>query len=109
MLYTIHGERVCGSDLTMDIVEYAQQNKIEVVILDLYNPKDKKKIQSQKVFSESLKEQFPRLKFHYYIYKPGRKDTILEDINNAKSKILFSTLGMKIQEQSVIEIMEACP
>ena len=109
MLYAIHGERVCGSDLTMDVVKYAQQNKITIVIVDLFNPKDKKKVHSQKKFTRKLKERFPWLGFDYYIYKPGRRETIIEEINNSKAKILFSTLGMKIQEQSVIEIMKACP
>ena len=44
----------------------------------------------------------------FTIYNPDKKEEIIEKIWASKSKVLFSTLGMKKQEESVIEIMEKC-
>jgi len=107
-LYKKYGERICWSDLTKDLVAFANENDIEISIIDLYNPTDLKKVESQKAFVKILKKTFPKLKFDYYIYNSEKKDEIIEKIKSSNSKILFSTLWMKKQEQSVVEIMEAC-
>lgn len=107
-LYSRYWDRICGSDLTKDLVNYAQNNNIKVTILDLYNPIDLKKVESQKVFSIKLKEAFPKLDFDYFIYEPSKKEEIIKKIENSNSKIVFSTLWMKIQEVSIIEVIEKC-
>ena len=107
-LYKKYGDRICGSDLTRDLVDFASASAAKVTIIDLYNPTDAKKVESQKVFSSKLKTRFPELNFDYFIYNPERKQEIIESIKNSESKILFSTLGMKEQEESVIEIMGEC-
>lgn len=105
-LYKKYGERICWSDLTKDLLYLAQEKNISVTILDLYNPTDTKKVASQELFSQKLKEVFPDLKFNYFIYNPEKEVIIKEHIKNSDSQILFSTLGMKKQEKSVIEIMD---
>lgn len=105
-LYKKYGERICGSDLTKDLINFAEKNNIKISIIDLYNPSDLKKVESQKIFSKLINKKFPKLKFDYFIYNPLKKEEILEEIKNSKSKILFSTLWMKSQEKSVIEIMK---
>ncbi|MDD3646105.1 MAG: WecB/TagA/CpsF family glycosyltransferase [Candidatus Gracilibacteria bacterium] len=107
-LYKKYGERICGSDLTRDLIDFACISGTKIVILDLYNPTDTKKVESQKVFSDRLKVKFPKLDFDYYVFNPEKKDKIIETIKQSDAKILFSTLGMKAQEQSVVEIMERC-
>jgi len=107
-LYEKYGERICGSDLTKDLVEYSEKNNIKITIIDLYNPTDSKKVESQKMFSKLLKDKFKNLNFDYFIYEPSKKSEIIENIKNSDSKIIFSTLWMKRQEESVIEIMNAC-
>lgn len=107
-LYKKYGERICGSDLTKDLIKYSEKNKIKITIIDLYNPTDAKKVESQKVFSTHLKNRFNNLDFDYYIYEPDKKEEIIEKIKNSDSKIIFSTLWMKRQEESVIEIMQTC-
>ncbi len=107
-LYNKYWDRICGSDLTKDIINIAIENNIKVTIIDLYNPTDSKKVESQKVFSKLLKQKFPKLNFDYFIYDLSKKEEIIEQISNSGSKILFSTLWMKLQEQSVIEIVEKC-
>jgi len=62
----------------------------------------------QKVFKKRLKKEFPKLKVDYFIYKSEDKEEIIKKIKKSSSKILFSTLGMKLQEESVLEIMEEC-
>ncbi|MDD2871552.1 MAG: WecB/TagA/CpsF family glycosyltransferase [Candidatus Gracilibacteria bacterium] len=107
-LYNKYGDRICGSDITKDMINFASDKGIKVTIIDLYNPTDEKKVKSQKIFTTLLKQKFPKLKFDYFIYNPTKKQEIISTISLSESKILFSTLGMKIQEKSVIEIMEKC-
>jgi len=107
-LYSKYGDRICGSDLTKDIVLASEENWIKITIIDLYNPTDLKKVESQKVFPSLLKKTFPKLDFDYFIYEDSKKEDIINKISSSKSKILFSTLGMKKQEQSIVEIMQSC-
>lgn len=105
-LYSKYWDRICWSDLTRDLVSFAEKNKIRVTILDLYNPGDTKKVESQKNFPRLIKEKFPNLDFDYFIYSPQEKENIIKEIANSDSKILFSTLWMKRQEESIIEVMQ---
>ncbi len=107
-LYKKYGERICGSDLTWDLVPYAEKNNIKITIIDPYFPKDMAKCKSQETFREDLLKVFPELQFDYFVYKPEDKQQIIEQIKDSDSKILFSTLWMKKQEQSVVEIMDKC-
>lgn len=107
-LFEKYGDKICGSDLTNDLLAYAEQEKVAITIIDPYFPKDKAKCESQKYFRENLSKIFPELQFDFYIYKPDEKDDIIKKIANSKTKMLFSTLGMKKQEQSVVEIMGKC-
>ena len=107
-LYKKYGDRICWSDLTIDLVKFSEKNNILITILDLYNPKDRDKIGSQKNFYQKIKKYFPKLQLEYYIYNPEKKTEIIQKISKSKSKILFSTLGMEKQEKSVVEIMKKC-
>lgn len=107
-LYEKYWDRICGSDLTKDLVEFASKNKIAVSIIDLYNPTDAKKVASQKNFKKNLSKIFPDLIMEYYIYNPEEKEKILEEISKNNTQILFSTLWMKKQEASVIEVSSSC-
>lgn len=107
-LYEKYWERICWSDLTKDLLIYTEKNNIKITILDLYNPTDTKKVASQSIFKEKLQEKFPNLNFDYFIFNPEKKEEIFEKIKNSESKILFSTLGMKKQEENVLETMKNC-
>ena len=108
MLYSKYGERICWSDLTNDLVNYAEKENIKITIIDPYYPKDFAKVESQKTFREKLLQKFPKLNFDFFVYKSEDKEKIIEQIKNSDSKILFATLWMKKQEQAVVEIMEKC-
>lgn len=107
-LYKKYWDRICWSDLTKDMINIASESQIPVTIIDLYNPTDVNKIKSQEIFKELLTNKFPKLKFDYFVYNPIEKENIINQIWKSESKILFSTLWMKKQEESVIEIMEKC-
>ena len=106
LLYSVYGERICGSDLTMDLVAWAEKSGTRITVIDLHSPGDERKQASQKTFKKKVKQKFPKLKLDYYIYDESKKEKIIEKIQASDSKILFSTLGMKKQEESVIEIMK---
>jgi len=108
MLYSKYWERICGSDITSDLINLSENENIKITIIDPYYPKDLDKVASQKTFREDLLKKFPKLKFDFFIYKPEEKDDIIEQIKNSDSKILFATLWMKKQEQAVVEIMDKC-
>lgn len=108
-LYKKYWDRICGSDLTSSLVEFAQRHNIKIAILDPYYPNDIEKCASQATFREKLLEQFPKLNFDFYIYSEEKKDEIFETIAKSDAKILFSTLGMKRQEISVLEWLKKCP
>jgi N-acetylglucosaminyldiphosphoundecaprenol N-acetyl-beta-D-mannosaminyltransferase len=107
-LYKKYSERICGSDLTKDLVKFAEKEWIKITIIDLYNLDDAKKVESQKIFKKVLKDKFTKLDFDYFVYNPEEKKEIIKKIWESKSQILFSTLWMKRQEKSVIEVMEKC-
>lgn len=107
-LYEKYWERICGSDLTKDLLIFAEKDSIKITILDLYNPNDSKKVASQNIFKEKLQEKFPNLKFDYIIFNPEKKSEIFENIKKSDSKIVFSTLWMKKQEENILETMENC-
>ncbi len=107
-LYKKYWERICWSDLTSDLVNFSEKNNIKITIIDPYYPQDLAKVESQKNFRKNLLKKFPKLNFDFFIYNPEKKDEIIEKIKNSDSKILFSTLWMKKQEKSVIEIMWKC-
>ena len=108
-LYQKYGQRICGSDLTRDILEYAQKHRLKIAIVDPYFPQDLPKVASQKSFEANLKKVFPWLDFEFFIYREEHKAHIISDIQSSQSQILFSTLGMKVQEKSVLDIMQHCP
>lgn len=104
-LYNKYWERICWSDLTKDLIDYSENAQIKIAIIDLYNPTDEKKVKAQEEFSNNLQKKFPKLKFDYYIYNIDKKEEIIEQIGNSDAKILFSTLWMKKQEESIFEVM----
>lgn len=82
-LYEKYGERICGSDLTKELLEKSSQKDIKIAILDLYNPHDEKKVASQKIFEEKLKQSYPSLQFSYFIFDSSKKDFIFKEIDTS--------------------------
>jgi N-acetylglucosaminyldiphosphoundecaprenol N-acetyl-beta-D-mannosaminyltransferase len=108
-LYERYGDRICGSDVTSDLLYFCEKKNIEIAILDPYYPEDREKCEAQKNFSKNLKKHFPKLQFQMYVYSEEKKEKILKKIAKSRAQILFSTLGMKRQEQSLFEAKKVCP
>lgn len=104
-LYKKYWERICWSDITKDLLDFAQKNRNKVVIIDLYNPTDKNKVESQRIMKERLKSKYSDIDFLIHIYNPFDKDFIIEDIKKFNPEILFTTLWMKEQEKVLLDIM----
>lgn len=109
MLYKRYGARICGSDITENLVYFCEAKGIRIAILDPYFPQDLKKCEAQEHFSHNLKKIFPKLHFDHYVYSDKNADKIFEKIAHGKAKVLFSTLGMKRQEASIIRGLKKCP
>ena len=107
-LYKRYGERICGSDLTNSLLEYSQKNAIKIAIIDPYYPKDVEKCESQRTFWDKLSAKFPNLIFEFYVYSAENSDQIFEKIQKSWAQILFSTLGMKKQEISILKWLDLC-
>lgn len=105
-LYEKYGDRIQWSNLTKDLLEYSQKNKVWITIIDLYNPTDHKKVASQKIMIEKLNKKYPYVVFHLYIYEAEKEEEIIKKINNTDDKILLVTLGAKKQEKLIISIYE---
>lgn len=108
-LYKKYGERICGSDLTKDLLIYANEKKIWVVIIDLFfEPKTKwdyLKLEAINNTIPKLKEKYPNIEFHQFIYKEENIGEIIEKINETNSVYLFSTLWAIKQEKSIINLV----
>lgn len=107
-LYKKYWEKICWSDLTLDLVIFAENNWVKITIIDSYSSKTDKKTIYQTQFEQIMKKKFPKLKFDYFVYNPSKKSEIINHIKKSDSKILFSTLWTKKQESSVIEILWKC-
>lgn len=108
-LYKKYGDRICGSDVTNSLLKYCQENNIKIAIIDPSYPLDRVKCRAQESFREKLSQKFQKLDFDFYIYSQENCDKIFQKIDDSQAQILFSTLGMKRQEISVLRWLELCP
>jgi len=108
-LYEKYGNRICGSDLTKELIEHANMNGLWVTIVDKYqapgNKWDNLKIERQKITPTLLHEKYPNAKFHYYILKKWEEDTIIKNINDTDDIYLFSSQWLKDQEITINNMM----
>lgn len=108
-LYQKYGERICGSDITNSLLTFSQENNVAIAIIDPSYPSDAEKCESQRTFREKISQKFPKLDFDFYVYSDENSDEIFRKIDDSWAQILFSTLGMKRQEISVLKWLELCP
>ena len=107
-LYTQFGDRICGSDLTKEVLDIAEKEKLSIAILDM-PAWDEWKQKSQDVLIGILKEKYPNIHTDLYIYTENTQQDIFNKISKSNATVLFSTLGMKQQELSVRESLGSCP
>ena len=108
-LYQKYGERICGSDMTRYLLKEAQKEGKKVAVVDLYSPDDEKKLAIQAGFIQKIQKLYPKISLQLFIWNPQDKKNIMKNIQNYSPDFLFSTLGMKQQEENILEIMKTCP
>lgn len=107
-LYQRYGDRICWSDLTIELVKFAQKEEKRIAIIDPYFPEDTGKCEAQKNFREKLLEKFPHLLFDFYILTWNNSLEVLDTLKHSDAEICFVTLGMKKQELFCLEVQENC-
>ena len=107
-----YGELIKGSDLTRDIFERKmnpESEKVSVLIIDrriieMRDDFDVRKMELQKHMKSLLEEKYPRILVHVIFEGDMSPDGIAHYIELQKITYVFSTLGMKSQEQILVDI-----
>ena len=105
-----YGELIQGSNLTKDLVDFALGNEKNILMIDNYRietPKNdfeirKKEIQSQ--WWELFQEKFPGLKISIVCDGEKSPEELASLIQKENISYIFSCIGMKTQEQRLVEI-----
>lgn len=116
-VYEAYGELIKGSDLTRDILEAplaSAGKKRKILIIDRKNtvPKndfERQKAEIQKNLGSILEEKFPNNEF--FVVFDGEKTPaqIAEMITEQDITFVFSCIGMKTQEERLVEIFSHIP
>jgi len=104
-----YGELIKWSDLTRDLLEYAGKNKKNILVLDnrVENIKslfDQKKSTVQQNLKWLLEEKYPGIIVQVIFSWDMASDGIAHLIELQHISYVFSCLGMKTQEQALIDI-----
>lgn len=104
-----YGELIKWSDMTRDIIEYAAQNKKHILILDrrveeIKSDFDSKKTSLQKNLKWILEEKYPGITVQVIFQWDMASDGMAHFIELQHISYIFSCLGMKTQEEILIDI-----
>ncbi len=110
-----YGELIQGSNLTKDLVDFALISKKNILMIDNYRietPENdfeirKKEIQSQ--WWELFQEKFPGLEISIVCDGERTPEELANLIQKENISYVFSCIGMKTQEQRLIEIFSCLP
>ena len=112
-----YGELIKGSDLTRDIFEGTQKMKswkTNIMVIDqrvtLFKSEfDTRKSKIQKQAKTFLEEKYPHTMIHSIFEWDMTPDAIAHYIELQDIRYVFSTLGMKSQEQILVDIWSYLP
>jgi N-acetylglucosaminyldiphosphoundecaprenol N-acetyl-beta-D-mannosaminyltransferase len=109
-----YGELIKGSDLTRDLLEYAWKNKQKILVLDnrvenIRSIFDQKKSAVQQNLKWLLEEKYPGITVQVIFSWDMANDGIAHLIELQHISYVFSCLGMKTQEQALIDIWHYLP
>ncbi len=110
-----YGELIQGSNLTRDLVDFAQTTGKKILMIDNYritkaiNEFEERKMETQWRFRELFQEKFPRLTVEVLFDWEKSPVEIAEFIQKENISYAFSCIGMKIQEQRLVEIFAHIP
>lgn len=109
-----YGELIKGSDLTRDLLEYAAKNNKNILVLDnrvndIRSVFDLKKSTVQENLKQLLEEKYPGITVQVIFTWDMASDGIAHLIELQHISYVFSCLGMKTQEQALIDIWHYLP
>jgi N-acetylglucosaminyldiphosphoundecaprenol N-acetyl-beta-D-mannosaminyltransferase len=110
-----YGELIKWSDLTRDLFDFASLNKKHILIIDSYRvtePQNEFEIRKKEIqwnLKNLLSEKFPKLKFTVIFDKDHSPQEIAKLIEQENISYVFSCLGMKKQEERLVQIWDFLP
>lgn len=110
-----YGELISGSNLTRDLVEHAIREKKKILMIDNYritepkNDFEKKKMEVQEKLSELFAMRFPNLQIDIAFDGEKTPEELAKLIEKENIAYVFSCIGMKEQEQRLLEIWSYLP
>lgn len=109
-----YGELIKWSDLTRDLLEYAWKNKKNILVLDnrvenIVSLFDQRKSTVQQNLKWLLEEKYPGITVQVIFAWDMASDGIAHLIELQHISYVFSCLGMKTQEQALIDIWNYLP
>ncbi len=110
-----YGDLIKGSDLTRDLFVYAELSGKRVLMIDNYrittptNAFEIEKMRIQSDLPSLLRTRFPNLSITLIFDWEKTPDQIAELITASSISYVFSCIGMKTQEQRLIEIFAHLP
>ncbi len=110
-----YGELIQGSNITRDLVGFAQTTGKKILMIDNYritraiNEFEERKMETQWRFRELFQEKFPRLTVEVLFDWEKSPVEIAEFIQKEHISYVFSCIGMKTQEERLLEIFAHVP
>ncbi len=110
-----YGDLIKGSDLTRDLFTYAVESNKRVLMIDNYrittptNQFERDKMQIQSDLTNLFKMKFPSLDIILIFDWEKNPEQIADLITSNNISYVFSCIGMKIQEERLIEIFSHLP
>ena len=100
-LWEKYGDKICGSDVTLALLDKANEKKLKIAIIDpkqsLIDALSVEKQRIQENFAELFGSKYPDIDYKLIIYD-GDDKKVYETIKKENIEIAFSTIGMKKQE-----------
>ena len=110
-----YGDIITGSNLTRDLVSHAIESGKKILMIDNYritdpqNPFEIEKKSVQSHLRELFRERFPRLDIAVFFDREESPQELATYIQEQHISYVFSCIGMKAQEQRLIEIWAHLP
>ena len=110
-----YGELIRGSSLTFDLVDFAMKTGETVLMIDNYriknptNPFEIRKKEIQSRLPVLFREVFPELKVEIMFDNEKSPEEIARIIVEKDIRYVFSCIGMKYQEERLVEIFAYLP
>jgi N-acetylglucosaminyldiphosphoundecaprenol N-acetyl-beta-D-mannosaminyltransferase len=110
-----YGELISGSSLTRDLVDIAIRAEKRVLMIDNYritepaNAFEEKKMEVQRRLPELFAQRFPDLDIDIVLDGEKSPEELAELIQSQNISYVFSCIGMKTQEERLIEIFSHLP